>query len=606
MSTIRVVNLQHTDATEPNIVLLADGTSVFASGITISGGTNLTVSGTAEFAAGTASAPGITFIDDNNTGLYSPTTDTVAITTAATERVRVDSLGNVGIGTSSFTAPSSGRQILEINGPTSALINFDVAGTRKAYHFADSTDVYSYNTSSGSYRFGTNNTERMQIDSSGRLLVGLSSSIDSGSKFQVEGRNSITAIRYSAATGNAGSKIELSRSASNTIGTTAAVSATDELGEIRFRGATSSSTFNTGAIIAARVESGTISSSSFPTALLFSTTADGASSSTERLRIDSSGRVGIGASSFNDAQEALRVQSTSGGTDTFLTIKAQSDSGKSIINFGDSDFNEGRIIYDHSSNSMQFRTDDSERMRIDSSSNLLVGLTSAVGISGTPADLNSTEIGRGYINISRDDTSAADHIRFGKNGSIASSIGTSTTNSLTFKTGTTERMRIDSNGSILFNTSTTSKTSDGVRVENGGQLNVSRGTNGDFILFYHSGDGAQIGSIRNNGGTGTLYNTSSDYRLKENVVDIADGITRVKQLSPRRFNFIADDTTTVDGFLAHEAQEVVPEAVTGKKDGEEMQGIDQSKLVPLLTAALQEAIAKIETLEQRLSDAGIT
>ena len=70
MSTIRVVNIQHSDATEPNIVLEADGTTVFASGITISGGTNLTVSGTAEFASGTVSAPGITFIDDNNTGIY--------------------------------------------------------------------------------------------------------------------------------------------------------------------------------------------------------------------------------------------------------------------------------------------------------------------------------------------------------------------------------------------------------------------------------------------------------------------------------------------------------------------------------------------------------
>ena len=68
-----------------------------------------------------------------------------------------------------------------------------------------------------------------------------------------------------------------------------------------------------------------------------------------------------------------------------------------------------------------------------------------------------------------------------------------------------------------------------------------------------------------------------------------------------RFNFTADDTLTVDGFIAHEAQTVVPEAITGEKDGEEMQGIDQSKLVPLLTAALQEAIAKIETLETKVA-----
>ena len=115
-----------------------------------------------------------------------------------------------------------------------------------------------------------------------------------------------------------------------------------------------------------------------------------------------------------------------------------------------------------------------------------------------------------------------------------------------------------------------------------------------------------MGSIVTSGSS-TSYNTSSDYRLKENVVDITDGITRVKQLEPKKFNFIADAGTTVDGFIAHEAQVVVPESVTGTKDEVDdegnpvMQGIDQAKLVPLLTAALKEAIAKIEDLEARVT-----
>jgi hypothetical protein len=112
--------------------------------------------------------------------------------------------------------------------------------------------------------------------------------------------------------------------------------------------------------------------------------------------------------------------------------------------------------------------------------------------------------------------------------------------------------------------------------------------------------------------TSTAYNESSDYRLKENVVDISDGIDRLKQLQPRRFNFIADADTTVDGFIAHEAQAVVPQAVTGTKDEVDddgnavMQGIDQSKLVPLLTAALQETITKIETLEGMIAVNNVT
>ena len=103
------------------------------------------------------------------------------------------------------------------------------------------------------------------------------------------------------------------------------------------------------------------------------------------------------------------------------------------------------------------------------------------------------------------------------------------------------------------------------------------------------------------------YNTSSDYRLKENIVPISDGIERIKQLKPCRFNFIGGDADyIVDGFLAHEAGEVVHEAISGEKDAVDKdgnpvyQGIDQSKIVPLLTAALKEAVEKIEQLEARV------
>ena len=133
-------------------------------------------------------------------------------------------------------------------------------------------------------------------------------------------------------------------------------------------------------------------------------------------------------------------------------------------------------------------------------------------------------------------------------------------------------------------------------------VRIRRGAdNGDAVAFFgSSSDSIPVGSISTTTSS-TAYNTSSDYRLKENVSDISDGIDRVKQLQPKRFNFIADETDTlVDGFIAHEVSSVVPEAIQGEKDGEEMQGIDQSKLVPLLTKALQEAITKIETLEARV------
>ena len=108
-------------------------------------------------------------------------------------------------------------------------------------------------------------------------------------------------------------------------------------------------------------------------------------------------------------------------------------------------------------------------------------------------------------------------------------------------------------------------------------------------------------------GSATTYLTSSDYRLKENVAPITGAADRLMLLKPRNFNFISDPSNPVDGFLAHEAQAVVPNAVVGQKDEIDVDGasvyqsIDHSKMVPLLTAALQEALAKIATLEARIT-----
>ena len=129
-----------------------------------------------------------------------------------------------------------------------------------------------------------------------------------------------------------------------------------------------------------------------------------------------------------------------------------------------------------------------------------------------------------------------------------------------------------------------------------------------------SGTGTAVGGISTNGTT-TNFATNSDYRLKENAVSISDGITRLKTLKPNRFNWKADSSKTVDGFFAHEVT-AVPEAIIGTKDQVHLedddirgykkgdpinQSIDQSKLVPLLVAALQEAIVKIETLETKVA-----
>ena len=240
-----------------------------------------------------------------------------------------------------------------------------------------------------------------------------------------------------------------------------------------------------------------------------------------------------------------------------------------------------------------------------------------VGIgTSSPSQPLSVVTSSGAAYIYSDNGTANTYI--GSDGSNTALFGTSTNHDTRFMTNNTERMRIDSSGRVMIATSTPEARGitlygngvNGMYVKTTSTTNYwitrdGQGAGSGTIATIYS-DTAAVGSITVTATT-TSYVSSSDYRLKENVTDVTDGITRVKQLEPKRFNFIADPDKTVDGFLAHEAQAVVPEAVTGTHnevddDGNAvMQGIDQSKLVPLLTAALKEAITKIETLETEMT-----
>jgi hypothetical protein len=210
------------------------------------------------------------------------------------------------------------------------------------------------------------------------------------------------------------------------------------------------------------------------------------------------------------------------------------------INFGDSgDNNIGRIIYANNGNNMMFHTNDAEKMRIDGDGHIAINGTAKLG---------------------------------------------------TYSTG------------ILSVTADIGNTDQGITIKN---TNAAYNAEHMFMEFLNS-SGARAGCISHTAATTTAYTTSSDYRLKENETNITDGINRLKQLKPYKFNFKADKDTTVDGFFAHEVSSIVPEAIIGEKDAVTKddnpiyQGIDQSKLVPLLTSALQEAITKIESLEARV------
>jgi hypothetical protein len=129
-------------------------------------------------------------------------------------------------------------------------------------------------------------------------------------------------------------------------------------------------------------------------------------------------------------------------------------------------------------------------------------------------------------------------------------------------------------------------------------------TAGWFAKFYSDNFGTYVGGISFYGST-TTFSTSSDYRLKENIIPISDSITRLKQLKPSRFNFKQYPEITIDGFLAHEVQDIVPEAVTGDKDELDLSGkpvyqaIDHSRLIPLLVASIQELELRVKELENK-------
>jgi len=356
----------------------------------------------------------------------------------------------------------------------------------------------------------------------------------------------------------------------------------------------------------------------------------------EAARIDSSGRFGIGSTSVDSAAKAAI---SNGGAEGFEFRAGNTAGVCEIVTYNRSGSAYTDFRYDASTH--QWKIGGNEKARLDASGRFLVGTTSTSancslvleGFDGGTADTDgilrlhrktttpADGAGLGNISFATSGTSgftAAAYILGQRDGGTWTN-GSSHPGRLVFATtangaiSPTERMRINRNGQVLIGTTDVGYGSQSGFTFDGGvsasyqtisHANASA-SGSEYVAFGYNG--GLIGSIAQSGTTAVAYNTTSDYRLKGNVTAVTDGITRLQQLKPSRFNFIADPGRTVDGFIAHEVQTVVPEAITGEKDEVDdddnpvYQGIDQSKLVPLLTAALQEAVAKIESLEARLT-----
>jgi hypothetical protein len=570
-----------------------------------------------------------------------------------TERMRITSAGNVGIGT---TSPSSLLELSGVSNPQITLDGTTTSGYRGLIFAYDGTGFgqIGQNVQSGELiirsgesgqsgyfiNFSVNGSDAARIDSSGRLLVGTSTSravqdfTGNGpeSLIQIEATNSNAIMSIiSAGTADAGraGTLSLGRHRNATVGgTPTIVQSGDLLGAICFAGGDGTDMLTKGAAIACQVD-GTPGANDMPGRLVFSTTSDGASSPTERLRITSAGNVGIGTTS---PERSLEIYNSSHATLALTSDNA----GQSSLFFADTDTNVGQISYFHSDNAMTFRVNDGERARIDSSGRLLVGTsTSALEKLVVLGDGGGIQINRGsatptsgqalgsigFKGVVSANSNAAAEVLIQASADEAHS-GLTAGSRLEFYTkpsGTgpgsspTERMRITKTGATGVKSVSGSDTLFITNEGGPGTTNYFiRGAYGSATMF----DGVGAFGVYTNGNvvnTNNSYGAISDVKLKENIVDASSQWDDLKALQIRNYNFKEGQTHTQIGLVAQEAELVSPGLVSESPDRDEdgndlgtvTKSVNYSVLYMKAVKALQEAMERIEVLEQRLNDAGI-
>ena len=586
------------------------------SALTLSSGTQIVASGTGN----QSSFIGISILGGNSTGAsllnlgdiddedagqigYFHSDNSLRINVAASERMRIDSAGRLLLGTT--TEGHSSADDLTVNNSGNCGITIRSGSSNDgSIFFSDATSgngetrgVIKYKHADDALTFNTNGNERMRINSSGFLGIG-ATNIDSPLEVAGVGPSLVTIHK------NDGS--------------------TNDEARLMLGALSSFQPDQRGAGIAA------INNGAGHDLVIKCSTTHGLGPS-EKIRITSAGNFGINTSSPQFTLDVKGVQRIGDGNAGHRIVFSRSGLGDELIigvdGTGVGDVNDAVIQSSPSfGRPLIFGTNNAERMRIDSSGRVLVGMTSGSGaqlqvddgiqVYSTATNGNSNcgtmDFTGGNFRLMAHNSSAGATLSFLMNESSG--------------VGVSEKGRFNPNGHFLVGTTsdTTGGTAatEGVAIRKEGHV-VSRGTSssgakftakttdtGGSLAFRVMLAQTEIGSISMGAG-GTAFNTTSDYRRKENVVDLTDAITRLKTLLPKRFNFIGDSGVTRDGFLAHEVT-AVPEAIYGAKDAVEpednensgvkkgdpiYQQIDQSKLVPLLVAAVKELIGKVEALE---------
>jgi len=499
-----LANLKATTANVVTLTVTGNATIGDASTDTVTLNSTLTANTAVIFSAGTSAAPSITFTGDTNTGIFSPAADTIAFTEGGAEAARFNSSGFLGLGytdprgrlyvgtadlSSGSTDASNGINLKQTSTTAATGIYLERSGERKGYYIYVGGDADSL-----TFQRNNNGTkaDTMSLDRDGNVGIGVTPSAWSTA-------NSVRAVQL-----NSGSFWTYSNSA---------IFLSQGL---YFNGTNRIYTITGEAIAEYGINSGVH---------IWSTASSGTSGNTatltERARITAAGELCVGTTAAATTATLLTLNNPASADCQFYlqnTTTGTGNNGFRILMSGNN-----ATITNKESGYIAFETSDTERARITSGGEFLVGTTTAT------------------------------------------------------HSGVTSKCILKSANDVLG------------LVTDSGNTQAVRFTNGTTA----------VGSI-NLTTTTTAYATSSDYRLKENILPMTGALATVQQLNPVTYNWRADGSAG-QGFIAHEIQEVCPDAVTGEKDGEQMQGVDYGKLTPILTAALQEAIAKIETLEARIS-----